>query len=421
MLKTRTTCRSCGAAALTHVMSLGEQRLAGNFAISDAYPPVERLVPLELVRCDPQCDERACGLVQLRHTVSPSLMYANYGYRSGVNRTMREHLAGIARYVIGAFDLPLNQRMTVVDIGANDGTLLSAYKRRGAMQRIGFEPSDVKPIEDLRGVEFVRDYFRASAATDGTADAITSIAMFYDLEDPTRFVEDVRITLANEGVWILELSYLPSMLAQNSFDTICHEHVAYYSLSSLEHLLDRCNMTAIDASLNDINGGSFRVTVAHAGSKRARELAPDARARLYALRKREFELRLDEAEPYGRFKCDALAACDNLVAFLRTAREGGKKVYGYGASTKGNVILQSCSINERHLVAIADRNPDKVGGRTVGSDIPIISEEEMRAARPDYLLALPWHFMPEFLERERELIAQGTKFIVPLPELKVVP
>lgn len=417
MLKTRTTCRSCGSTSLTSVMSLGEQRLAGNFAISNAYPPVERLVPLDLVRCTPRLNEHGCGLVQLRHTVSPSLMYANYGYRSGVNRTMREHLSGIASYVEELLDTPANKRPTIIDVGANDGTLLSQY-RRGEL--IGFEPSDVKPVEAARRATFVRDYFRASSAV-GRADAITSIAMFYDLEDPASFVNDVRDTLTEEGVWVLELSYLPSMLAQNSFDTICHEHVAYYSLSSLEHLLNRCNMVVVDASLNDINGGSFRVTVAWRYSQRAASITSDARARLYALRKREFELRLDEQEPYDRFKRDATSACLNLTAFLREAREAGKKIYGYGASTKGNVILQSCSINDSHLVAIADRNPDKVGGRTVGSNIPIVSEDEMRRAKPDYLLALPWHFMSEFLEREKELIAQGTKFVVPLPELKVLP
>jgi hypothetical protein len=416
MLKTRATCRSCGAASLTNIMSLGEQRLASNFSISDDYLPVERCVPLELVRCNPRLNENACGLVQLRHTVPPSLMYANYGYRSGVNLTMREHLAEIARYVEQF--LPTDRRPTIVDIGANDGTLLSAYKEG---ELIGFEPSDVKPIEAAQKVNFVHDYFRFDAANAGKVDAITSIAMFYDLEDPTSFVEDVREMLAPDGVWVLELSYLPLMLSQNSFDTICHEHVAYYSLSSLEHLLDRCGMSVVDVSLNTINGGSFRVAVAHRKSARANNITSDARARLYMLRKHEFELRLDDSDPFNQFKKAVQTAGNNLTAFLRTANEQGKKVYGYGASTKGNVILQSCSINESHLVAIADRNPDKVGGRTVGSNIPIISEEEMRAAKPDYLLALPWHFMDEFLEREKELIAQGTKFVVPLPELKVLP
>lgn len=417
MLKTRTTCRSCGSPALTRVLSLGEQRLAGNFALTLEYPPVERPVPLELVRCNPRLDEKACGLAQLHHTVPPGLMYASYGYRSGVNRTMREHLTGVARYVEELLG-PSATSPVIVDIGANDGTLLSAY-RKGTL--IGFEPSDVKPACDLERVRLIRDYFRAGVLDAGEADAITSIAMFYDLEDPVRFVEDVRATLAPEGVWVLELSYLPLMLDQNSFDTICHEHVAYYSLASLEHLLARCHMIVVDASLNDINGGSFRVTVVHQNSRRAVSLTPDARARLYALRRNEFELCLDDVDPYHRFKSAVARVSLSLVSFLREARRDGARVYGYGASTKGNVILQYCSIDPSLVIAIADRNPEKVGGHAVGSNIPIISEEEMRAARPDYLLALPWHFLSEFLEREQDLIAKGTKFVVPLPELKVWP
>jgi hypothetical protein len=421
MLKTRSTCRACGSASLTDVMSLGDQYLASNFELSPDYPPVARKIPLDLVRCDPQRDENACGLLQLKHTVPPGLMYASYGYRSGVNQTMRDHLAGIAKEV--EKQIKRSCRI-VVDIGANDGTLLTAYSDDGCrVRRVGFEPSDIRPLQDGHGIEYVADYFNMnsydSADLHHQVDAVTSIAMFYDLEDPTEFARDVSNVLVSEGLWVLELSYMPLMLQLRSFDTICHEHVGYYSLSVIERILDHVEMVAIDATLNDINGGSIRVTAAKRGSQRAMKISPEARARLYNLRRSEFQLGLDGPEPYEKFVMNVKATRLNLIAMLRTMWEQDKKIYGYGASTKGNVILQYTGVGQ-YLEAIADRNPAKVGRRTVGSDVRICSEEEMRAARPDYLLVLPWHFMPEFRERERALVEQGTKFIVPLPEPKIL-
>jgi hypothetical protein len=419
MFKTRSTCRACGSRALTPVLSLGEQRLASNFTMSPDYPPVDREIPLKLVRCSPELDEGACGLVQLRHTVSSDLMYASYGYRSGVNETMRRHLAGIAREVQDRLTTYPTGR-TVVDVGANDGTLLLAYE--GDLRRVGFEPSDVRPL-GAHSIEYVGDYFCREQVENfdyHTVDALTSIAMFYDLEDPGEFIRCVDLVLGDNGLWVLELSYLPTMLEMNSFDTICHEHVAYYSLSTLEPLLAKRGFVVIDATINDINGGSIRVTAARRGSLRARGVSAEARARLYALRRSEFEMRLDTAQPFDAFAQRVVGIKHDLERMLKRLRDAGKKVVGYGASTKGNVILQYCGVDKTMLAAIADRNPAKVGGVTVGTGIPIISEEQMRAAKPDYLLALPWHFMPEFLERERELLAGGTKFIVPLPTPRVL-
>jgi NDP-4-keto-2,6-dideoxyhexose 3-C-methyltransferase len=347
-------------------------------------------------------------------------MYASYGYRSGVNETMRRHLAGIAREVQDRLTTQLGGH-TVVDVGANDGTLLLAYE--GDIERVGFEPSDVRPLGP-HNIEYIGDYFcreQAESFDDyHTVDALTSIAMFYDLEDPGEFIRCVDLVLGDNGLWVLELSYLPTMLEMNSFDTICHEHVAYYSLSTLEPLLAKRGFVVIDATINDINGGSIRVTAAKRGSVRAQSVSAEARARLYALRRSEFEMRLDTAQPFDAFAQRVIEVRDELQHMLRSFRDLGLSVVGYGASTKGNVILQYCGVDKTMLAAIADRNPAKVGGVTVGTGIPIISEEQMRAAKPDYLLALPWHFMPEFLERERELIAGGTKFIVPLPTPRVL-
>ena len=421
MLKTRQTCRICNSTALVPVLSLGEQYLASNFAISPLFPPIERTIPLEVVRCDQTQNERGCGLVQLRHTVPGDLMYSSYGYRSGINQTMTKHLGDLARGTerrvgLGAQDL-------VIDIGANDGTLLLQYETPGAIY-VGFEPSNIRPGKPLPQLRFIHDYFSAAAlrrhSPGQKAKIITSIAMFYDLEDPNRFVSDVKECLADDGLWVMELSYLPSMLANNSFDTICHEHLEYYSLSTIENLLDRHGLKVADAELNDSNGGSIRVSVCHQGSVSG-EQSEETRARVYALKKREFEMKLDREEPYRDFAGNAERIRTELARLLLQLRSQGKIIYGYGASTKGNVILQYCGITPNHLTAIADRNPAKWGALALGSNIPIVSEEEMRAATPDYLLVLPWHFLGEFRQREEAFIGRGGKFVVPVPSVKIVP
>ena len=421
MVLRRQSCRSCGSRALTEVLSLGEQCIASNFSISADFPPIERRIPLELVRCDPSLDEQACGLVQLRHTVPGDLMYASYGYRSGINEGMVRHLRDLAHTMEKRVGLAPDD--LVVDIGANDGTLLRHYESKG-IQRIGFEPSDIDPPEPIADVSFIKDYFSAAALRaqieKQKARIVTSIAMFYDLEEPNRFVADVAAILADDGLWAIELSYLPSMLDLASFDTICHEHLEYYALGSLEHLLHKHGLVVADAELNDTNGGSIRVYVCHAGARHSVR-THEARVRLYALKKRECEIKLDRDEPYARFANRIEKVRNDLNVLLSDLKRAGKRVYGYGASTKGNVILQYAGITTKQVDAIADRNPAKWGSTTPGSGIPIISEEEMRKASPDYLLALPWHFMKGFQEREADFVARGGKFIVPLPSPRIAP
>ncbi|MDX2053226.1 MAG: class I SAM-dependent methyltransferase [Polyangiaceae bacterium] len=420
MLKTRKTCRACGSSALLPVVSLGEQELASNFVISKDFPPTVRELPLELVRCAPEVDENACGLVQLRHTVPGDLMYSSYGYRSGINQTMTAHLGGIAHGLEERLNLQPDD--LVVDIGANDGTLLLSYRKPG-LKLVGFEPSNIRPLEPTPQIEFIRDYFSAlglkERCGDRKARIVTSIAMFYDLEEPNRFVADVASVLAKDGLWVLEMSYLPSMLANNSFDTICHEHLEYYAIDPIERMLHRHNLRIADAELNDANGGSLRITACRADSP-FREHSLETRSRIYRLKKQEFELKLDTAEPYRAFAENSETIRRELPALLLQLMSAGKKIYGYGASTKGNVILQYCGLSTAYLTAIADRNPAKWGGNTVGSGIPIISEEEMRAAKPDYLLVLPWHFLTEFKLRESEFLARGGRFISPIPKVTIV-
>ena len=241
--------------------------------------------------------------------------------------------------------------------------------------------------------------------------------MFYDLEQPAEFVADVADALAEGGIWVIELHYLPMMLAANAFDAIVHEHLEYYSLAVIERLIGEGGLEVVAAELNEMNGGSIRLFIGHQDDHRQ---TPEQAEQLRKLRVDEFELALDSPAPYEEFRQRVEKVRDELLATCRRVREEGKTVHVYGASTKGNTILQYAGIDHTLIEAAADRNRDKWGSETIGTHIPIISEEESRAKHPDYYLALPWHFLDEFLEREREFLERGGKFIVPLPEVRVV-
>jgi hypothetical protein len=230
-------------------------------------------------------------------------------------------------------------------------------------------------------------------------------------------VAEVSDILEEDGIWVLELSYMPTMLEMNSFDTICHEHLEYYSLAPMERLLSEHDLEVLDVELNHINGGSFRLFVGHAGIRQA---SSEAHERIQDLRCKEFEMRLDQDAPYAQFRKGIRAIKKDLRSLLAKCKNQKKLVHGYGASTKGNTILQFCGINPALLPAIADRNEDKWGNRTVGTGIPIISEADSRKQRPDYYLVLPWHFIEEFKQREKEFLNRGGKFIVPMPHPRLV-
>jgi SAM-dependent methyltransferase len=412
----RQTCRICGSTALSPVIDLGPQYLQGSFVKTGVISPPTRKLPTELVRCDVTKNENGCGLIQLAHTFPPEILYANYWYRSGTNATMRVHLGGI---VETAMKLVATPRPTVLDIGCNDGTLLSHYPAGSTLY--GVDPSDIA-LEVGDKAKIINTIFPSEIANaalpEGEFDVVTSIAMFYDLESPVDFAANVARLLKRNGIWIFEVSYLPLMLLQNSFDTICHEHLEYYSLSVLEAIAERADMRIFKAEVNDINGGSIRCYACRASNNEYGSSAD--RAFVHRLRIREFEMELDTYRPYTEFQSRIEKLKDELNRLLYNARARGEHIHIYGASTKGNVLLQWYGVTRVMVDCAADRNPQKVGSKTLGTDIPIVSEEESRLAKPDYYLVLPWHFRKEFLERERDAILSGTKMIFPLPEVEVV-
>jgi NDP-4-keto-2,6-dideoxyhexose 3-C-methyltransferase len=406
----------CGSTKLQPVIDLGEQYLQGSFVKPGVLMAPTRKLPTQLVRCDVTRDENACGLIQLAHTFPPEILYANYWYRSGTNATMRAHLHGIVDVVA---KMIVHRPLKVLDIGCNDGTLLRHYPN--GTERVGVDPSDI--ASDLSGeMTIINTLFPSEQAMArlprGAIDVVTSIAVFYDLEDPNAFAEAIASLLAPDGVWILEMSYLPLMLLQNSFDTICHEHIEYYSLAALEFILAKARLRIFRAEVNDINGGSIRCYVCHAGNQSFG--SAEERRLLHQLRIREFEMELDTDKPYVAFQRRIEALRESLTELLSKARAKGENIHVYGASTKGNVLLQWYGIDRSIVQCAADRNPEKVGAQTLGTDIPIVSEDESRRLKPAYYLVLPWHFRREFLERERGTILGGTKLIFPLPEVEVV-
>jgi SAM-dependent methyltransferase len=412
----RQTCRACGSSALTKTIDLGEQYLQGTFIKPGQRMPPMRKLPTSLVRCDPMRDERACGLLQMEYTVPPSILYSSYWYRSGTNQTMRDHLRGVVQDSLSTLG---PEPKLVLDIGCNDGTLLSYYPEE--VEKFGIDPSDIGTEVNLPNTTVVRDLFPSADLSKQIGhrqfDLITAIAMFYDLEAPVDFCKGIAQSLAPNGLWTFEMSYMPSMLKRCSYDTICHEHLEYYSLAVIERVLASAAMKLVRAELNESNGGSLRCYATHQNCFEYKNL--DWARQISELREQEFEMALDSDRPYRHFQDRINVHREELSQLLWSLKRDGKRIHVYGASTKGNTILQWCGIDNRLVDCAAERNPDKFGAKTLGTEIPIVSEAESRQLKPDYYLVLPWHFRKEFVEREKETLANGTGLIFPLPHIEV--
>lgn len=412
MIKQISKCRVCGNTELIPVVDLGEQYLTGVFPKTKSETGLTS-GPLRLVKC--HGGENNCGLLQLEHSYDSDEMYGeNYGYRSGLNSSMVSHLHNKVRQVLDRVDLKKGD--LVVDIGSNDGTTLSAYPNDLLLVGIDptgekfsdFYPSHIKLIPDFFSVDLLTNLLPGKKAK-----VVTSFSMFYDLEDPVDFAQQVASVLdADEGIWVFEQSYMPLMLERNSYDTICHEHLEYYGLEQIVWIAEKAGLKVIDVELNDVNGGSFSVVAAHKSSKHG-----DIKGNVARLLEEEMKADLTSLAPYEAFFRRTQQSKCLLKEFISGIKAKGERIVGIGASTKGNVLLQFCGFTENEIAVVGDVNPDKFGSFTPGTNIPIQDEKIVLASSPEYLLVLPWHFRDFFIANP---LYKGRKLVFPLPALEVV-
>ncbi len=400
-----TSCRACKSANLSPIISLGNLYLS-DFVKNNRKPPK---YPLTLILC------RNCYLLQLKHNAPTSLLYSeNYGYKSGINKTMQDELSEIVKK--SQSKIKNKKKLTVVDIGANDGTLLKYYPK--TFFRIGVEPIKKLAKECSENADIViNDFFNYSTVKNslGTkkADIVTAISCFYDMEEPNKFVSDVKKILDDDGIFVIQQNYVVKMLTQNAFDNIVHEHLEYYSLISLQNLLSRHGLEVFDMELRELNGGSFRTYICFMGKR------PISNA-VYEQMEFEKLISLHRKKIYVDFARRIRSLKKELNDFIGKKVSDGQKIYVYGASTRGNTLLQYFGLNKGLIKKAVERNPEKWGKKIASVGIPIISEIQARREKPDYMLVLPWFFKEEFMEREKAYLKTGGHFIFPLPRLEIV-
>jgi hypothetical protein len=403
-------CRICDNTHLECVLDLGEQMLTGVF-------PREKNAkvttgPLRLVKC--LGENEVCGLLQMEHSYDLGEMYGeNYGYRSGLNASMVAHLNNKVMRILSRVDLRKGD--LVLDIGSNDSTTLQAYPSSGpvlvGVDPIGskfsnYYPSHIQLISDFFSSALVKERF-----PEQKAKVITSFSMFYDLEDPMDFMRQVYELLADDGIWVFEQSYMPIMLDTNSYDTVCHEHLEFYALRQIKWMTDRVGFKILDVEFNDVNGGSFSVTVSKSHGNLSvvptiQKILDDEQAK-----------NLDTIKPYQEFAKRVVETRRDLLEFIKAVHAKGKTIFALGASTKGNVLLQYCGIGTKEVELVGEVNPEKLGCYTPGTWIPIISEQELLSKNPDYLIILPWHFRKFFTTNKK---FTGMSLVFPLPKVELV-
>jgi hypothetical protein len=408
-------CRICGNENLVSILDLGEQHLTGIFPLPN--DEVEH-GPLEIVKCVSNSGEDVCGLLQLKHDYQMEKLYGdNYGYRSGLNKSMVEHLGEIVKKIEKR--LPLADGDLIIDIASNDGTLLAKYANKN-LDLLGIDPTSKKFQEYYPAhVSSVADFFSQNIVLqnrgDKKAKAITSIAMFYDLPEPLKIMKEIESVMDDEGIWVVEQSYLPEMINNTSYDTICHEHLEFYALKQFKWMADRAGLKIIDIEMNRINGASFALTLAKKSSAHS-----EATEEIDKILKLEEAGGFNDLSVYLAFKEKTEKHKLELIDLIKKLKAANKKILGYGASTKGNVMLQYCGFTTADIPAIADVNEYKFGRQTPGTNIPIVSEADAKKSGVDYFLVLPWHFKDNIIEREKEFLASGGKLIFPLPNIEII-
>ena len=404
-----TNCRICSSKKFLNLFSLGKLSFTGKFAKnkSDNIPKRE----VTIVMCN------KCKLIQLNQNFSSKFLYSNdYGYRTGINRTMSEHVKNLVKFSTKKMRLKKND--AVLDIASNDGTLLNYYNKQ--IIRVGIDPILNKYKKFYKKIDFkVNDFFSYQALKNKKIKikfkVITALSMFYDLKNPNKFLNDVQKILDKNGIFVLEHADLLSLLKYNLFDSICHEHLEYYSSTIILSLMKKNGLRVFDVQKNNVNGGSTRYYISHNKSKFRTNLKS-----LNKLIKEEKKYKLDSVQTFKNFEKNLIKKKKTMMNFIIKQKKQNKIIHGYGASTKGNVLLQYFNITNKHIDLIADRNPQKFNKFTPGTKIKITSENYSRNKKPDYYLVLPWHFKNEIIKREKKTRIQGTKLIFPLPNLKII-
>ena len=393
-------CRLCNHNTLDEVFSLGNQYI--NDFVEESHIGEGTQAPLEIVHC------QNCDLAQLKHTAPQELLYSRqYWYRSGVTDTMKAELKNIVDEVQSM--IPLADNDIVLDIGANDGTMLEYFNK--GIVRVGCEPAN-NLVEELskRCDITIHDFWSESAYFNAIkargfsqkAKVVSAIGMFYDLDDPISFVSDIEKVLDDDGIFVAQLMTLAPMLEKNDLGNICHEHIEFYSYESLVYMYEKCNLEIFQVSENSVNGGSYRIYARK--FKNGSITYPEKATKQDLI---DFKGRIDDIK-------------ESCLTFLKQEKAAGKSIHVYGASTKGNVILQYFGLDTNLIDYASERSPEKFGRYTVGSWIPIISEDESRKMQPDYYFVLPWAFFDEMYARESDWLSKGGKFIVPFPDFRIV-
>lgn len=408
-------CRVCGSTALETIFDLGEHYLHGLFVFPDFKPP-ERTVPTELVRCSNEMG--GCGQVQLKHSIDPDILYSRYGYRSSTNATMREHLLKIVEESTLLWT-PINEAPRCLDIGCNDGFLLRQFPAK--YEKVGIDPCDIgNKIEGIENFTFINEPFPSDKLTHSKRfDIVTMIACFYDVNHPIKVAQEINTVLDRNGIAIIEVSYWPMKMDQNAIDEVCHEHVCFYNFQNLETIFKQAGLKIFNAVLNNINGGSIQIWLQKNESS-AIYTSPAFNKNILDIKFKEMDARLDTPYPYQAFFDSCYTLKVEILELFEQIKKENKVVHLYGASTKGNVLLQFLELNSEQIPFAAERSPEKYHGSTLGTNIKMISEEESRAMKPDYYFVPIWSFKDEIIKREKAFIDGGGKLIFPLPVLQIV-